>query len=236
MKYTSFLVSLLVFIAQGVCAQQIVFKDKNLKSALLNKGYDFNKNGEIEVSEIDTVSKLNIAKCNIKSLDDLRAFKSLKAIYAMDNHIGSLDVFFDNNTIEEIYIGGNSLGGKLTLKNIKNLTDLAAAQNSLEEIELVGTDNVKFLSLQNNAFKKIDLRNLANLNTLELIGNKELKSIRIDSNPSLTYLCLLSTAVTRLDITHNKLLNTLYVAGNVAIIKENSQAQFKPAPIVKEIH
>ncbi|WP_431200229.1 hypothetical protein ACRQ5D_19485 [Mucilaginibacter sp. P25] len=110
MKYISYLVLAVVFVAQGVSAQQIVFKDQNLKSALLKRGYDFNKNGEIEVSEIDTVANLNIAKSDIRLLDDLKYFKSLERVYAMSNQIANLDVFFDNNTIKEIYIGGNVLG------------------------------------------------------------------------------------------------------------------------------
>lgn len=236
MKHTNFLVLVVVFITQGVSAQQIVFKDQNLKSALLKKGYDFNKNGEIEVSEIDTVSKLNIAKSNIRLLDDLKYFKSLKRVYAMSNQISNLDVFFDNNTIEEIYIGENALGKKLTLNNLKNLTLLAAARNDLETIELNGTDNIRQLYLQSNAFKNIKLENLTNLNTLELIGNKALKTIDIRLNRALTYLNLLSTAISQLDISSNKSLSTFYVSNTVKVIKSAGQENLKAAPVIREIH
>lgn len=236
MKYTSFLILVVVFITQRVCAQQIVFKDQNLKSTLLKNGYDFNKDHEIAVSEIDTVTKLNIAGSNIKWLDDLKYFKSLKKVYAMSNQIANLDVFFDNNTIEEIYIGKNALGKKLTLKNVKNLNILAVAQNNLDSIELIGTDNIKQLYLQGNVFKNIKFKSLANLSALELIGNKELKTIDISSNSALSYLNLLSTAVSRLDVSNNKLLTTLYVGGTVKVIKHASQTNIKAAPIVREIH
>jgi Leucine-rich repeat (LRR) protein len=126
----------------------------------------------------------------------------------MSNQIANLDVFFDNNTIEEIYIGKNALGKKLILKNVKNLNILAVAQNNLDSIELIGTDNIKQLYLQGNAFKNIKFKNLTNLDVLELTGNKELKTIDISSNFALSYLNLLSTAVSRLDVSNNKLLTT----------------------------
>jgi hypothetical protein len=236
MKYTSILVLVVVFIAQGASAQQIVFKDQNLKSALLKKGYDFNKNGEIEVSEIDTVSKLNISKSNIRRLDDLKYFNSLKKVYAMSNQIANLDVFFDNNIIEEIYIGENALGKKLALNNVKNLTILAAARNGLDTIELNGTDNIKQLYLQANSFKNIKFKNLTNLSTLELIDNKTLKIIDISSNPALSYLNLLSTAISQLDISNNKLLSTFYVVNTVKVIKSASLKNTEAAPVVRERH
>jgi hypothetical protein len=78
MKRTSFLILVIILIAQNVRAQKIVFKDQNLKAALLNIGYDFNKDSEIEISEIDTITKLNISERKIKSLDDLIYFKKFK--------------------------------------------------------------------------------------------------------------------------------------------------------------
>lgn len=236
MKYISYLVLAVVFVAQGVSAQQIVFKDQNLKSALLKRGYDFNKNGEIEVSEIDTVVNLNIAKSDIRLLDDLKYFKSLERVYAMSNQIANLDVFFDNNTIKEIYIGGNVLGKKLTLKNLRNLTVLAAPHNDLETVELNGTDSIRQLYLQSNAFKNIKLENLTNLSVLELIDNKALKTIDIRPNVALTYIGLLSTAVSQLDISNNKLLSTFYVSNTVNVIKSAGQENLKSAPVLREIH
>jgi hypothetical protein len=232
MKRTSFLILVIILIAQNVRAQKIVFKDQNLKAALLNIGYDFNKDSEIEISEIDTITKLNISERKIKSLDDLIYFKSLKTINANTNQIENLDVFFNNNIIEEIYIGGNLLGKKLALKNIKNLTALYAFRNNLEEIDLIGTNNIKSLYLQGNLFKKIEFENLLDLNTLELSNNKGLKFVDIHFNQALVSLYLIQTPLSKLDISHNNLLKILYVAKDVELIKNDTQSKFKPAPTI----
>lgn len=91
-KFTKYIVLIFVLFFQNINAQSIKFKDDNLKLALLELGYDFNLDNEIQISEIDTVSTLKISKRNIKQLDDLVYFKNLKVINAMANQITNLDV------------------------------------------------------------------------------------------------------------------------------------------------
>ena len=232
MKRLSFLLFIAMF-AQNTWAQKIVFKDLNLKAALLEKGYDRNKDGEIEITEIDTVTKLDVSEKKIRSLDDLKYFKSLKVIAASSNQIENLDVFFDNDVVEGIYVGGNPLGKRLTLKNIKNLKILVAFRSGLESIDLSGTNHIELLYLQGNDLKYIAFPDLANLQGLTLTGNKNLKSIDISSNPKLNYLVLLDTSLSKLDITKNPMLLTLYVDGNVQLIKGKNQSNLKPAPVFK---
>ena len=131
-KLKSLVIFIILFTVK-VSAQKIKFIDKNLKSALIELGYDFNKNKEIEISEIDTVTKIKINKRQIKSLDDLKFFKSLKIINVMTNDIINLDVFFGNKIIEELYVGENKLGKKLVIKEIPNLKGLYAFRNDIKE-------------------------------------------------------------------------------------------------------
>jgi Leucine-rich repeat (LRR) protein len=149
--------------------------------------------------------------------------------------IRNLDVFFNNNIIHEIYIGRNLLGKKLTLKNMKNLTGLAASKNNLEEIDFTGTDNIKSLYLMDNTFKKIEFNNLLKLDNLDLFGNRKLKSIDISFNKALVGLYLLQTGMSQLNIMNNPLLETLYVEKNVKLMKSTTQSNFKSAPIIKQL-
>src|ERR1700761_7109466 len=141
--------------------------------------------------------------------------------------------FFDNDVVEGIYVGGNPLGKRLTLKNIKNLKILVAFRSGLESIDLSGTNHIELLYLQGNDLKYIAFPDLANLQGLTLTGNKNLKSIDISSNPKLNYLVLLDTSLSKLDITKNPMLLTLYVDGNVQLIKGKNQSNLKPAPVFK---
>lgn len=173
-------------------------------------GYDFNKDKEIQISEIDTVNNLSISKRNIANLDDLLYFKSLKIVNAMKNQITNLDVFFNNSISEEIYIGENKLGKKLTLKNIQNLKGLYAFRNGLEELSLISTNNIGNLYLQGNLFEKISVENLLKLKTLQLSENVNLKEVNVRKNVELIQLYLNNTNVFQIDISNNTLLKTLY--------------------------
>ncbi len=116
MKHKYLIISLIAFFSMNINAQEIKFKDSNLKKALLESGYDFNKNNEIEISEIDTITSLKISKKKIDKLDDLIYFKKLRILYATTNNITKLDVFFDNSIIEELYVGENRLGKKINFE------------------------------------------------------------------------------------------------------------------------
>ena len=151
----------------------------------------------------------------------------------MKNQITNLDVFFNNSTIEEIYIGENNLGKTLTLKNLKNLSGLYAFRNGLEEMNLIGTDNIKSLYLQGNLFKMIEFKNLIKLNTLQLSENESLKIIDVSNNKEIVQLYLTSTLISKLDITNNPLLKTLYVEKNVEIKRGEQQSDFKPMPMIQ---
>ena len=228
MKDKRFIILIILLFTQIVSAQKgISFKDGNLKSVLLESGYDFNKSGEIEVSEIDTVTKLNISKRNISRLDDLIYFKNLKELDANTNQIKNLNVFFNNLVIEEIYIGENLLGKKLILKNLKNLKGLYAFRNSIEEIDLYGTDSIEYMYLQENLFEKVEFKNLSKLKSLQLAENKNLKSINVNSNAELVQLYLTDTAILKLDITGNPILKTLYVDKGVELTKGEKKSIFK---------
>lgn len=233
-KFT--IIIIVILFTQNICAQVIKFKDENLKSALLELGYDFNKDKEIQISEIDTVNNLSISKRNIVNLDDLVYFKSLKIVNAMKNQITNLDVFFNNSVIEEIYIGENKLGKKLTLKNIQNLKGLYAFRNGLEELSLISTNNIGNLYLQGNLFEKISVENLLKLKTLQLSENVNLKEVNVRKNVELIQLYLNNTNVFQIDISNNTLLKTLYIEKDVELIKSDKQNDFKPMQMIKALN
>lgn len=223
----------LLFFPKCLSAQKIKFKDENLKKALLELGYDVNKDNEIQISEIDTISKLKISNKNIKSLDDLVHFKKLKILNAMKNQVANLDVFFNNSTIEEIYVGENILGKKLVIRNMPKLRGLYAFRNGINELILINTNNIESLYLQGNMFEKIILDELPKLKTLQLSENGTLKMIEVEKNNELVQLYLNSTKIEKLDISKNLLLKTLYIDRGVNLLKSEKQSNFKPMQTIK---
>ncbi|WP_338841153.1 hypothetical protein [Flavobacterium ginsenosidimutans] len=233
MRLNYILLFLIVFFPKSLYSQRIDFKDENLKKALLELGYDVNKDNEIQISEIDTISKLKISNRNIKSLNDLVHFKKLKTVNAMKNQLANLDVFFNNSTIEEIYVGENMFGKKLVIKNMPKLKGLYAFRNGLDELVLINTPNIESLYLQGNMFEKIILDKLTKLKTLQLSENGNLQLIDINKNIELVQLYLNSTKIVKLDISNNLLLKTLYVDNGVNLLKSEKQSDFKPMQSIK---
>jgi Leucine-rich repeat (LRR) protein len=229
MKYFFLIVT---FFTISVNAQKITFKDQNLKIALKELGYDFNKNGEIEVSEIDTVKTLKVTKRGIKTIEDLKHFKSIKTLNVMTNEITHLKVFYGNSTIEELYVGENKLGEKLLIKDMPNLKGLYAFRNDLKKIEFVGNfDNFKSLYIQGNPVENLNLQNLPNLENLQLFECDDLKSIDFFIGTKLKQFFLLDTKV--VNVLKKENTTTIYLQKNSDPKNSPKIDSIKTAPVIK---
>jgi len=231
MKY-KFLIIIIALISLNANAQKIKFKDENLKSALIELGYDFNKNNEIEISEIDTVAKIKVNKKNIKSLDDLKFFKSLKILNVMTNDISDLEVFCGNTTIEELYVGENKLGEKLVIKEMPNLQGLYAFRNGLKELEFIGKyEKLNSLYIQGNPVENLNLQNLPNLENLQLFECDDLKTINFYIGTKLKQFFLLDTKV--VNVLKKENTTTVYLEKNSDPKNSPKIDSVKTAPVIR---
>lgn len=202
MKYTIIIFSILSITQAN--AQKIKFKDLNLKKALIELGYDRNKNSEIEVKEIDTVQKLNISKRNIKSVEDLVYFKNLKDLNAMTNEIKEINALHGNPSIQELNLGENKVGPKLTIKNMPNLTGIYAFRNGINEFDFVGEyPKLRSMYIQGNPVENLNLQNLQNLENLQLFECDNLKTINFYIGTKLKQFFLLDLKVVNVVKTEN---------------------------------
>ncbi|WP_158960292.1 leucine-rich repeat domain-containing protein [Myroides fluvii] len=168
-------------------AQSIDFKDPNFKNALLELGFDTNHNGQIERSEIESIEELKISNKNIESLDDLKHFKKLRILYANTNRISDMSVLNGNSVIEEIFIGDNQLGPRLTLEHMPNLKGLYAFRNELKELRFTTPfPYLTSLYIQGNPIKKLNIEPLVNLKSLQLFECDDLRTITINKKQKLS--------------------------------------------------
>lgn len=225
--------SLFAIIAFQSNAQKIKFKDTNLKKALLELGYDRNKNTEIEQAEVDTVTTLLISKRNISSLDDLVYFKKLKVVNAMTNNLQDINVFFGNPTIEELYIGENKLGPKLIIKEMPNLKGIYAFRNELKEIAFIGDfSKMKSLYVQGNLFVNLDVTKLPNLESLQLFECDQLRTIDISKDTKLRQFFLLDMKVVKV-VWKDKDVKTVFIEKNIVPVQQAQHDSIKTAPTFK---
>lgn len=231
MKYRIILFTLFAFFQCS--AQKIKFKDSNLKKALIELGYDRNKNAEIEISEIDTVQKLKVPKRNIKSLDDMIYFKSLKELNVMTNEVKEIKVFYGNSTIEELYIGENKLGPKLIVKDMPNLKGIYAFRNDIIEFEFIGEfPKFKSLYIQGNPVVNLDIQKLKNLENLQLFECDNLKTIDLWKQTKIKQFFLLDMKVVNV-VSKNEFVRTAYIEKNSDPKNSPKIDSVKTAPVIK---
>ena len=82
--------------------------DDNFEQALINLGYDFLLDDNVETTAIDTVSYLYINGLGISDLTGIEDFTSLRELFCYSNQLSSLDLS-SNNLLFEVSCGSNQL-------------------------------------------------------------------------------------------------------------------------------
>lgn len=144
-------------------AQLVTIPDTNFLKALIAKGVDTNKDGEIQESEAQVVMALNVGSSNIKDLTGIEAFIALKELYCTFNQLTSLDLS----------------------KNI-NLTSFDCGSNyKLISLDVSKNINLTYLGCQWNAFVSLDVRNNTALTSLSAKYNSKLVQICVNNTQAL---------------------------------------------------
>ena len=99
---------LLIFIPFLSSAQFTYIPDDNFEQALINLGYDFVLDDNIETIAIDSITSLNINSLGIADLTGIASFISLKDLFCYSNQLTVLNL--SNNTqLFEVSCGSNQL-------------------------------------------------------------------------------------------------------------------------------
>jgi len=175
-----------------VNAQIINFPDANFKAALFIPGVahigalqvniDTNNDGEIQISEAELITGLNISSSNISSLIGVEYFTNLKTLNCENNLLTNLDVSnlgqlvglrCNNNQISNLYFGNiitisslycyNNSISNLNIDNLVNLVSLDCHSNLLSNLNLTNLVALQSLSCQDNLLTSVDLSTLTNL-------------------------------------------------------------------------
>lgn len=178
-----------VFFSTGMQAQIIDFPDANFKAKLLAKtdsngsplNIDTNNDGEIQISEAESISRLYIKSDSystnkITSLEGIAAFKNLEALDCSDNKLTALDL---SALVKLSYLNcaENDLKS-LNLQNFKKLTSLICYDYNgsifLNSLNVEGCENLTQLICYTNGntdWIPINLQGCTKLQTLHCSGN-----------------------------------------------------------------
>ncbi len=232
---------LLLLVAGFVNAQIVNIPDVNFKNKLIALGVDSNGDGNIQNTEAEALTSLNVSDNAISDLSGIEAFVNLNSLACESNSLSALNVdaligltmlSCNSNQINTLNVStlvnltslscaSNNLS-TLDLSQVTNLTYLWCSSNHLSTLDVTPLVNLNYLSCGSNQMAALDVTPLANLNTLFCSVNQisflnlaplvNLTELHCNYN-NLTSLDLSSMSLTELDCDNN-LLTTLDVSNS----------------------
>ena len=166
----------------GAQAQIVKIPDPNFKQALINKGFDLNGDGEIQLSEAQKVTVLYVDNAGITSLEGIKSFSNVEDLGIYQNKTRMVDVS-GMTKLKYIY-GFDNVIEQLNVKGCVNLLDISCHKNKLKTIDVSGLKKLQVLSIGFNEITRLDVSNLTELVELHAHTN-ELRELKFDNCPAL---------------------------------------------------
>lgn len=240
-------ITLLVLLITSFGNAQIVnipdfdFKDTLINSICVDSDLDgvydsdadLNDDGEIQLSEAQSVISLNVGSQSIQSISGIESFTNLETLDCSNNFFNSidLDALVDLRRL-------NVLGNLLTSLDVStntNLEDLDCSFNQITSLDVNFNLNLKNLNCASNTISSLVLSmhpsletvicdNMYSLNALNvsecpnLISVKSeycnLNSLNASSCPNLEYIDCFSNSLSALNLDQTPMLKTLNCSSN----------------------
>jgi len=212
MKLLTLVLSLFIF--SSTFGQIVNIPDANFKNALLHSncvdtnldGFgefdaDLNNDGEIQVTEAESLVGLILFNENIESLTGIASFINLELILCNTNQLTTLDLS-ENDKLVHLNCGGNQLT-ELQVSHMTNLEVLKTHANELTTIDVTQNLALNYLNCSSNNLSSLDISPNMNLYWLVCSINSSLTSIDVSNNTALGYLYCVGNNLTNLDVSQN---------------------------------
>ena len=167
--------------------------------------------GEITERDVCDIEEIHIHEANIvatyicntssderiRSLEDLRHFKSLRKLTIINNQISDISGLSELTNLKELCLNGNQISDISALSGLTNLETLHLEDNQISDISaLSGLTNLKELWLNGNQISDISaLSEVTNLETLVLRYNQISDISALSGLTNLESLCLDSNQI-----------------------------------------
>lgn len=222
--YTTLAFILFTTIAQS---QIVTIPDANFKLALLNyqPAIDTNSDGEIQVSEAQAVTTLDLTGLlfQVNSIVGIESFSSLVNLNISYASISSFTPIYSLTNLQSfqcIYYDGVTT--TLNLTSLINLQILYCDFANFNSIILNGLNNLLTVSCTNiNQLNSLSINNLTNLNTLLCSNCPHITSLGFNGLPNLQYLDCSYTQISSLNLTSLGNLQTLKCLFNYSLTNLN---------------
>ncbi|GEP51724.1 hypothetical protein FNO01nite_23960 [Flavobacterium noncentrifugens] len=173
---------------------------------------DANNNNEIEISEAQSVYKLNINQRQLSDLQWLSYFTSLKKLDCSSNALTTLNVSALSN-LEVLDCSTNNLT-TLDVSGLSHLTALVCRQNRLTSLEFNNCPNILGIDCSVNNLIALDVSSLQRLYQLYCYTN-ELRTLNLGILPELFILECSQNQLTDLKLSGLTVINRIDCNGNL---------------------
>lgn len=190
-------------------------KIENPKIKILDPSFEYlvrrlsgNKYGLISSSDVLSITKLDLSKRNLKSLEGLQFFSNLEEIILSKNELSNISTLGKLKKLRKVILDENSISNISALSNLENLEYLSIKKNTLADLSSLSLlTKLTSLYVSNNNISNIDsLSKLVNLKVLSLSNNKNLVDISALKEMS---------NLTKLYLSNNSLITDFSVLNNL---------------------
>ena len=181
--------------------------DTNFIAALKSDYPELFNGANLLKTEVESLTVLNVAEKNIKSLAGIEYFISLNVFECNNNDLTALDVS-NNPALIWLNCGYNNLTG-LDVSNNPALEGLECENNNLTALDISSNPELVFLDCGHNNLTALNLSNNTKLASLYCLYNK-LTALELPNSAELTQVDCQCNNLTALDISNNPALTGLY--------------------------
>jgi len=167
---------------------------------------DINNDGEIQITEAESILGLIVGNQNIDSLEGISSFTSLMLLVCSQNKISTLDMT-QNINLQWLICDFNQITS-IDLSQNPDLEQLNCTFNQLSSLDLNQNQDLKWLVCWNNQLTNIDVTQNPRLEWLYL-DNNQVSSIDITQNPDLEFFTCSQNPIENLDVSQNINLKVL---------------------------
>lgn len=214
----TFYLSILLLCVFKISNAQIVnIPDANFKNALLNHDpvIDTNGDGEIQVSEAELVTEINVSSTSVSSIQGLEAFVNLIELVLSNFSYYNSDLVIENlPNLFSLSLSSFS-ASSVSLNNLPSLTEVNIALNDNESFNTVdfnNCNNLEILYLSDTFYiSGLDLSQFVNLKEIQLYALNFLENLDISNNTHIEIFTLIATGISDLDFSNQPNLQSIGV-------------------------
>jgi len=213
----NFYLYLILFLVPYINYGQIInFPDVNFKNKVIADGVDTNNDGEIQFTEAEAVTDLNVNSLasdpnKISDMTGIEFFTNLIELRCGGNEITTLDVTANAN-LELLYAYFNDLTS-IDVTGLTSLTSLWVNGNALTSIDLSTLSSLWWIYCRDNLLTDLDVTNNTQLGAI-WGGENQFSTIDLSNNPLLTELLLSDNQINTIDVDHLSDLQRLDLNNN----------------------